>query len=130
MSCAIAGFGTCSLQGRCRCAPFSGWRLSSQHEPGSGSTSQLDQIGRNELAPAALGVDQGGHWVTMIGAFDWAVAVVFPPRFAEFGWALPSRIVCLQCLDALDRIGAAEFQQQITDALTPLFKATERPTHG
>jgi hypothetical protein len=95
---AMVGVGACSLERIRSRAPFADRLLAVQHEPGGSSTGKLTQIARNELAPAALRVDQVPYGLSKIDGFDRIVPM---PHLIEFGYALTPRVIGLQDLDAL-----------------------------
>src|SRR5689334_633694 len=80
MTDAVDGISACPFERISRRAPFADRLLAVKHKPGCSSTGKLTEIGRNELAPAALRVHQVPYGLGKIGGFDGVVRMVVPPN--------------------------------------------------
>src|SRR5262249_39339048 len=81
---------------------------------------------RDELASAALRVEQLENAQIQSAGRQGPVAVLLPPVREDIRGALSPRIAFLGFLDPLGRVLTTESQQRVADPAAPLLEAAER----
>jgi len=118
----------CCVERICGGTPHSGSILSGQDKPGGARARELSEHAGDELASAALRIEDPRYPVVQLRHGDRFVAMAIPPGVEQFGYALALRVMGFYDFDLRHRIGTSERQQRIPYPLAPNFKAAERTT--